>query len=74
MVQNRRTRRQISDILVIVKEANLMKHTAYIKTVLGPIEISEADGFITELLFVKDTNEISGEQKTPFVGRSRKAD
>jgi methylated-DNA-[protein]-cysteine S-methyltransferase len=49
-----------------------MKHTAYIKTVLGPIKISEVDGFITELLFVKDTNEISGKQKTPLLEEAEK--
>lgn len=47
-----------------------MKHTAYIKTALGPIKISEADGFITELLFVKDTHEIPGEQKTPLLEKA----
>ncbi len=49
-----------------------MKHTAYIKTVLGPIKISEVDGFITELLFVKDTNEISGKQKTHLLEEAEK--
>ncbi|MBW4847481.1 MAG: methylated-DNA--[protein]-cysteine S-methyltransferase [Lachnospiraceae bacterium] len=49
-----------------------MKHTAYIKTVLGPIKISEVDGFITELLFVKDINEISSEQKTPLLEEAEK--
>ena len=49
-----------------------MKHTAYIKTVLGPIKISEVDGFITELLFVKDTNEISDKQKTPLLEEAEK--
>jgi methylated-DNA-[protein]-cysteine S-methyltransferase len=72
MVQNRRTCSQISDILEIEKEANLMKHTAYIKTVLGPIEISEVDGFITELFFVKDPYEIPGEQKTPLLEKAEK--
>jgi len=49
-----------------------MKHTAYIKTVLGPIKISEVDGFITELLFVKDTNEISDKQKPPLLEEAEK--
>ena len=49
-----------------------MKHTAYIKTVLGPIKISEVDGFITELLFVKDNNEISGKQKPPLLEEAEK--
>ncbi|WP_312429628.1 methylated-DNA--[protein]-cysteine S-methyltransferase [Lacrimispora sp.] len=49
-----------------------MKHTAYIKTALGPIEICEVDGFITELLFVKDTHEIQEEQKTPLLENAEK--
>jgi methylated-DNA-[protein]-cysteine S-methyltransferase len=49
-----------------------MKHTAYIKTILGPIKISEVDGFITELLFVKDTYEISDKQKTPLLEEAEK--
>ncbi|WP_313180132.1 methylated-DNA--[protein]-cysteine S-methyltransferase [Lacrimispora sp.] len=49
-----------------------MKHTAYIKTALGPIEISEVDGFITELLFIKDTPEIPEEQKTPLLEKAEK--
>lgn len=49
-----------------------MKHTAYIKTALGSIKISEADGFITELLFVKDTLGIPGEQKTPLLEKAEK--
>lgn len=47
-----------------------MKHTAYIKTALGPIKISEVDGFITELLFVKNTHENPGEQKTPLLEKA----
>ncbi|MDR0923253.1 MAG: cysteine methyltransferase, partial [Hungatella sp.] len=49
-----------------------MKHTAYIKTALGPIKISEVDGFITELFFAKDIQEISGEMKTPLLENAEK--
>ncbi|WP_313579375.1 methylated-DNA--[protein]-cysteine S-methyltransferase [Lacrimispora sp.] len=49
-----------------------MKHIAYIKTALGPIKISEADGFITELLFIKDTLEIPRGQKTPLLEKAEK--
>jgi len=72
MVQNRRTWGENSDILEIEKEANLMRHTAYIKTALGPIEISEVDGFITELFFIKDTLKIPEEQKTPLLEKAEK--
>ncbi len=49
-----------------------MKQTLYMKTALGPIKISEVDGFITELLFVKDTHENPGEQKTPLLEKAEK--
>lgn len=49
-----------------------MKHTSYIKTVLGPIVISEEDGFITELRFVKDTHKIPGGQKTSLLEKAEK--
>lgn len=49
-----------------------MRHTAYIKTALGPIEISEVDGFITELFFIKDTLKIPEVQKTPLLEKAEK--
>jgi methylated-DNA-[protein]-cysteine S-methyltransferase len=54
------------------KETDLMKHTAYMKTALGPIKISEVDGFITELFFAKDIQEIPGEMKTPLLENAEK--
>lgn len=49
-----------------------MKHTMFIETSLGLIGISETDGFITELFFAKDNQEISGEQKTPLLEKAEK--
>ena len=49
-----------------------MKHTAFIKTTLGMMGISETAGFITELFFAKDVREISGGQKTPLLEKAEK--
>lgn len=49
-----------------------MKYTAYMQTPLGVIEISEIDGFITELFFEKDTQKSVSGQKTPLLEKAEK--
>ena len=49
-----------------------MKHTAFIKTTLGLMGISEMNGFITELFFAKDAREPLGGQKTPLLEKAEK--
>ncbi len=51
-----------------------MKHTAYMKTALGPIKISEVDGFITELFFCKRYPGNPRRNENTSVGECRKTD
>lgn len=48
-----------------------MKQTAFMKTTLGSIGISETDGFITELFFADDSHEIFDEQTTPLLEKAK---
>ncbi|PYG86649.1 methylated-DNA-[protein]-cysteine S-methyltransferase [Ruminiclostridium sufflavum DSM 19573] len=49
-----------------------MKYTAYMKTSMGLLGISETDGFITELFFEKDTQKNAGGQKTPLLEKAER--
>ncbi len=49
-----------------------MKNTAMIQTILGPVIISEQDGFITELFFAEDTQRNAPNQITPLIKEAEK--
>lgn len=44
-----------------------MKHTRFMETALGLIEISEKDGFVTELFFAKNTQKTADGSQTPVL-------
>ena len=48
-----------------------MKYTAFIKTTLGMMGISETDGVVTDLFFSNNVCETSG-QKTPLLAKAEK--
>ncbi len=49
-----------------------MKNTAIVQTFLGPVIISEQDGFITELFFAEDTQLNAPNRITPLLKEAEK--
>ena len=49
-----------------------MKNTAMIQTILGPVIISEQNGFITELFFTEDTQQKTANRITPLLKEAEK--